>query len=230
MTACLRALLEGLADSEYREFSSRLLPGVENILGVRLDQLRKLARSLARLDNWSEWLATASDASMEEIMLQGMSIGYAKAPPADILAYTAAFVPKITNWSVNDSFCSSLKLARKHQALFWDFLQPYCHSPKEFPCRFGLIMLLDHFLNNEYIQPVLDLLRDFSNPAYYAQMGAAWLLSGCYVFSRDKTLALLRENTLDDVTYRMALQKCIESRRVSPEDKAMLRSMKRQAT
>ena len=100
----IKAELVRLAEPEYAVFSRRLLPGTENVLGVRLPLLRRLARRIAKGD-WAAYLDTAGDGSFEEVMLQGMVIGAICAPPQEVLARTAAFVPKIDNWSVCDSFC-----------------------------------------------------------------------------------------------------------------------------
>lgn len=140
----IRTRLIALADEEYRQFHSKLVPGADNILGVRLPRLRELAKQLAKGD-WRGYLATAPADYYEEVMLQGLVIGYAKADIDELLHYVTAFVPKITNWGICDSFCSSLKLTKKHKAQVWDFLQPYLQSRQEFELRFGIVMLLDFY-------------------------------------------------------------------------------------
>ena len=137
----LEARLKALAEPDYQAFASRLLPGVDNLLGVRIPVLRKLARQLARED-WRAALAAMGNGSFEEIMLQGLILGYAKGSPADILPHVAAFVPKIDNWSICDSFCSGLKLAAAYPEPVWDFLQPYLDSDRAFSVRFAVVMLL----------------------------------------------------------------------------------------
>ena len=117
----LQARLRALAEPDYQAFASRLLPGVDNLLGVRIPNLRKLARQLARED-WRAALTAMGDGSFEEVLLQGLLIGCAKGTPAEILPHVAAFVPKIDNWSICDSFCSSLKLAASYPEPIWDFL------------------------------------------------------------------------------------------------------------
>ena len=109
----IKEQLSLLAEPAYRDFSSSLLPVTEHILGVRLPALRKLAK-----ENWLENLARCTQDSFEEIMLQGFIIGYAKAPLPDILEQIAAFLPKINNWSVCDSFCITLKAAGENPASY----------------------------------------------------------------------------------------------------------------
>ena len=112
MNSELRARLESLADPGYRAFSARLLPVGTPLLGVRLPALRRIARELSRGD-WRAYLDGAADGSFEEILLQGMVIGYAEMDMGERQHRTAAFVPKISNWSVCDSFCAGLKAVRE---------------------------------------------------------------------------------------------------------------------
>lgn len=93
--------------------------------------------------------------------------------------------------------------------------------------RFAAVALMDFFLNDEYIDRVLEIYRRISLDAYYVKMGVAWALSVCYVKYPEKTLALLKEGALDPWTHNKAIQKCRESFRVSKEDKEMLKELKR---
>ena len=154
------------------------------------------------------------------------------------------------NWSVCDSVCSGLKLVEKYPEKTWDFLQPYLKSGEEFPCRVGLIMLLNHFVKlgedkkkitrkrlvtmadlqgqeetGGYLEPILQALdREFTE-GYYAQMAAAWLLAELFVTYPVRTLRGLRELHLDAFTRKKAVQKIRESRIPDKEVKAYLREM-----
>ena len=222
----IKAELVRLAEPEYAVFSRRLLPGTENVLGVRLPLLRRLARRIAKGD-WAAYLDTAGDGSFEEVMLQGMVIGAICAPPQEVLARTAAFVPKIDNWSVCDSFCSGLKLARTHPEPVWEFLQPYFEDPRPFAVRFAVVMLLFYYIDAQHLPRVLALLEEVHSDEYYVKMAVAWAVSMCYVQFPEKTMAYLRNNTLDDFTYNKSLQKITESLCVDSETKKTIRAMKR---
>lgn len=226
MNKIIRERILTLADEEYRQFHSGLIPDADNILGVRLPKLRKLAQELAK-GNWRDYLSMAQDEYYEEIMLQGLVIGYAKADIEEILGYVAAFVPKISNWGVCDSFCNSLKITQKHMTRVWEFLQPYLKSHEEFELRFGVVMLLSFYIVDEYIDRVLPLLDGAKHEGYYVKMAVAWAISICFVKYPEKTIAYLKDNTLDDFTYNKALQKITESLRVDKATKNLIRSMKR---
>lgn len=227
MDHAIRERLLALAEPQFQTFSSRLLPGTENVLGVRLPKLRKLAGEIAKGD-WRTFLAQARDDSFEEIMLQGMVIGYAQTELPELLRYIADFVPKIDNWSVCDSFCSGLKLAREAPEAVWVFLQPYLHSEQEFEARFGAVMLLFYYIDATHISNVLSLLDQIPAQGYYARMAVAWAVSICFVHFPAHTMGYLKTgNSLDDVTFNRALQKIIDSRCVDAEAKACVRRMKR---
>lgn len=226
MDKTVRERIFELADEGYRQFHSKLVPGTDNVLGVRLPKLRELAKELAKGD-WRGYIAVAQAAYYEEVMLQGLVIAYAKADIEEVLRYVAAFVPKINNWAVCDSFCTSLKITQRHRAQVWDFLQPYLGSQKEFELRFGVVMLLGFYIADEYIDQVLALLDSAKHDGYYVKMAVAWALSVCFVKYPEKTMAYLQNSTIDDFTYNKALQKITESFRVDKETKILIRSMKR---
>lgn len=226
MEKTLRERILELADEEYRQFHSALVPGTDNILGVRLPKLRELAKELAKGD-WHDYISRAQDDYYEEIMLQGLVIGYVKTDIEEILHYVAAFVPKIKNWGVCDSFCNSLKVTKLHRSRVWEFLQPYLLSREEFELRFGIVMLLNFYIEDEYIDWVLPLLDGAKHEGYYVKMAVAWAISICFVKYPEKTMDYLKNNTLENFTYNKALQKITESFRVDKDTKALIRSMKR---
>lgn len=226
MNQTIRERIFDRAEEEYKKFQSSLIPGETRLLGVRMPYLRELAKEIAR-GNWREYLDNAQDEYYEEVMLQGLVIGYAKAAPEEILEYTAQFVPKITNWGVCDSFCTGLKLAKKHPEMVWKFLQPYLRSEKEFEIRFAVIMMLAHFVTDQYIDRVIATLGQVRHEGYYVKMGVAWAVSVCYVKYPSKTMAFLKSCDLDDFTFHKSLQKIVESYRVDEESKAVIRGMKR---
>lgn len=226
MNTWIKEQLELQREPDFQKFTAGLLPGVEHILGVRLPALRKMAKQLAKGD-WQTYLQAACDDSYEEIMLQGMVLGYAKGNLQEKEPFLRAFLPKIDNWSVCDSACSTLKLAKTQPAEFWDFLTEYLHSPKEYEVRFALVQMLDYYVNEEYLERVLEAVDHLDLKFYYVQMAQAWAISICYREFPERTLPFLKENHLDDFTHNKALQKITESLKVPKEAKAYIRTLKR---
>lgn len=222
----IREFLSEHAQKDYQEFNAGLVPGGKTMLGVRVPVIRKLAGRIAKED-WRGYLKSASDELFEEVMLQGLVIGYAKADIEDILPYAADFIPKIQDWAVNDCFCSTFKTAQKNRARVWEFLMRYKDVPEEFPQRVVAVMLMDHFLVEEYIDRVLAVWDSLKHEGYYRQMGVAWGIATAYAKFPEQTHAFLLDNHLDDFTYNKAIQKMTESYRITPEQKKSLRAMKR---
>lgn len=221
----IRQQLLDLAEEKYRVFNSSLTPGKDNILGVRMPLLRKLAKSILK-DDWRTFLENASDTYMEEVLLQGLVICGCDASPTDKLRLAESFIPKIDCWPVCDSFCTHLKLAETHKELVWDFIQPYLKSDKEYEIRFGVVMLL-HYISPEYAALAFEHFDRIKHPGYYARMAVAWVISSYYTAFPEITLAYLKNNKLDSFTYNKAIQKIIESLKVDKTTKEMLKAMKR---
>ncbi len=220
-----KLLLE--SEKDYKNFSASLIPNIDNVLGVRLPTLRKIAKDIYKNGEWKEFVNQQKCEFMEEVMLQGMVIGLIKAEPEKILEYVKNFVPKIDNWAVCDSFCNSLKFTNQNKELVWNFLQPYFKSQKEYDLRFGYVMLLSYFIDEVYIDKVLKLIDNFKDERYYAKMSVAWALSICYIKFPQKTHEYLKKSHLDDWTFNKSIQKVCESFRVEKDIKTMLKCMKR---
>lgn len=214
------------ADEKYRNFASGLLPGTQAILGVRLPDLRALAKKIAHEGDWRESLRELSDDTFEEIMLQGFVIGYARCSIEEKLELVRGFVPKIDNWSVCDSFCTSLKFVKSEKERVFSFLQPYLASDREFEQRFGCVMLLDYYIDDDWLPRTVAALLQVPARAYYAKMAAAWALAECYLHDPERLLPILSGNTLDPEVQQKALQKITESRTISPEERARIRALK----
>ena len=145
----------------------------------------------------------------------------------EVLSIIKNFVPKIDNWAVCDIFCSGLKIVNKNKETVWNFIQKYLKSKKEFELRFAIVMMLDYFICEKYIDRVLTILDNIKHEAYYVKMAVAWTISVAFVKFKDKTMKYLKKNNLDDWTYNKALQKICESLRVSKETKKIIKAMKR---
>ena len=221
-----KQLLEN-ADNKYKTFSSSLIPNIDNVLGVRLPTLRKIAKEIYKNNQWKEFLNQNSLKYMEEIMLQGMVIGLLDLPISECLKYVENFVPKINNWSVCDSFCCGLKFVEKNKNAVWSCIQPYFTSENEFEIRFAFVILLNFFIVENYVDNCIKLIDEFKNDKYYAQMAVAWCLSICYIKFPEKTLEYLKKSNLDNWTFNKSIQKICESLRVDKDTKNMLKYLRR---
>lgn len=222
----LRDKLFELSDDKFKTFHSRLCPNTDNIIGVRLPLLRQIAKEIAKGD-WRNFLSNSKEEYYEEILINGLVIAYAKCDVEERLNYIESFVPKIDNWAICDSFCNTLKFVNKNKEIMWEFIQPYLKSYNEFEIRFAVVIILNYYITEDYIDLVLKTLDNIKHDGYYVKMAVAWAISMCFVKFEEKTMAYLKDNSLDDFTYNKSLQKICESLRVDKNTKELIKSMKR---
>ncbi len=247
----IREQLTAMSESGYRKFSSGLIPGVKNMLGIRLPELRKLAKQIAKSD-WKRAIAEG-DIYFEERMLRGMVLSYASGDMDEMLPYITAFIPMVDNWSICDSVFMGMNIFQKDRERTWDYIQPYLQSDREFEVRVALIIMMQHLLkcdakghkisrlrqvvlsdmenkNEEaglYVDKILKSIdRDYPQ-GYYASMAASWLIAEAFCTYPYHAMCLIEKNHLDDVTYNKALQKIIESKIPTDEVKGFLKGRKR---
>ena len=222
----LRDKLFELSDDKFKTFHSRLCPNTDNIIGVRLPLLRQLAKEIAKGD-WRNFLSNSKEEYYEEILINGLVIAYAKCDVEERLNYIESFVPKIDNWAICDSFCNTLKFVNKNKEIMLEFIQPYLRSYNEFEIRFAVVIILNYYITEDYINLVLKTLDNIKHDGYYVKMAVAWAISMCFIKFEEKTMAYLKDNSLDDFTYNKSLQKICESLRIDKNTKELIKSMKR---
>ena len=223
----IREKLFELADEKYKQFHSGLCPGVDNIIGVRVPILRNYTKELLKENKLSKLINEIDDKYYEEVMLKGMLIGLAKKEnPDTILNYIREFIPKIDNWAVCDVFCAGLKITNKYKKEMWEFIQYYLKAEKEFEIRFGIVMILDYYIDEDYLYKDFKIFDSITSKDYYVQMAVAWAISICLIKFYSETIEYLRKCKLDTFTFNKALQKAIESYRISDEQKEFLKNMK----
>ena len=224
--------LKTLSYEAYKEFNDRILnaPSMPT-LGIRIPKLRELAKEAAK-EPEGGWLDEmlrdhGSCVYQEEHMLFGMASGYRKASREEHAAMLDIWVPGVLSWADCDCSTSTYKWMEKDPEFWFSYLEKWLNSSREFELRFGVIALMDHFLNDRYIDEVLRRYADIRSEDYYVRMGIAWGVATAYVKYPEKVLGLLKEKKLDIWTHNKAIQKCRESRRVSAQDKEMLNALKR---
>ena len=223
----LFAILSSMADEKYRLFSCKLLPDAvrKTVIGVRLPQLRTLAKNMVKNGAYAIVLNSSIGSTMEEKMVYGMLIGYAPLTDEQKFEYLLKFVPKIDCWSVCDCVCVSLKFKDKKK--LWAFLlKNYAKSTAEFELRFVLVMALNHFFEEKYLEDVLRLFENISSPAYYVVMAQAWLLSMLYVKFPQSVLDFLTSHNVSTIVYAKTLQKILESRQISQIQREEIKNLR----
>lgn len=226
ITEWARQELQNSADETYREFHKSLVPGLKGMIGVRIPKLRDIAKKISK-DDYQDFAEHANCDVYEELMIRGMMIGYGKLTNEERRNELEKFVPKINNWAICDSCCTTYKFMKKEQEEWFSFIRHYLDSGNEFEIRFAVVCMLDFFVNEQFIDMILDDFTKINHEGYYVKMAVAWAISVCYVKFPEKTETVLSENLLDDFTHNKSIQKIRESYRVSREEKERLKKWKR---
>ena len=188
--------------------------------GISIPELRKFARQIAK-EGYKEFLEQNDYSSFELKLLHAFVIGYIKEDINILLKYFEDFIPQVDDWAVNDSLCQNFKISRKYPEVVWNFFMKYKKSKKEFESRIVSVVLLSHYLNDEYVDRVIDVLDSLNADDYYSQMGIAWALATIMGFYPEKCLNYLKSKNchLNEQTRKKTLQKIRESLRVTDEMK-----------
>lgn len=231
MTEEIRKILLEAADVKYRDFNQSLVPGNgAPIIGVRMPQLRKIAKKTAKEAGrkYIEEISSRESAEQvchEELLLHGMVIGYLKCDMDERKELLDEFIPRIDNWAVCDSCCTTYKFMKEDREEWFAYLLKYIDSGEEYEIRFAVVCFLNYFLDEEFIDRVMEILGELRHDGYYVKMAVAWALSYCYIKFPEKTWELLAGGRLDNFTHQKSIRKIKESYQVSKEEKERLNAL-----
>ena len=219
----LKKELISLSDEKYQKFSSSLTPNIDNILGVRLPILRKIAKRISK-ENYQIFFKENDDEYMELTMLEGMVIG--------LLSYQEQkkhiekFILKINNWAVCDSFCASLKTYKTKKEDLKKLIEKLYLSKEEYLSRTAYVLALNYLIDED-LDYVLEKIEQFNNELYYAKMAAAWCFSICIINHYDKVLEKINKLKIHPWVFKKGLTKAIESLKLTKEQKEKLRQIRK---
>ncbi|MBQ8703676.1 MAG: DNA alkylation repair protein [Bacteroidales bacterium] len=211
-----------LRDKQYADYQRRLLPTLppESIIGVRTPALRTLAKKLAKDPGIEEFLAALPHTTFEENQLHAFIISLER-DFSRCLQMVEAFLPHIDNWATCDQL--SPTCFTKHHADLLPHIRRWMASQHEYTVRFGIGMLLRHFLDADFTPEHLQWVVTIRRDEYYIQMMQAWYLATALAKQWDATLPLIP--TLPTPLRRMTIRKACESFRISDENKKLLRNI-----
>lgn len=213
-----------------RSFSVSLHPGVDNVLGLRVPDVRDLARRIVKSRTWEAYLSSAGTHYMEERMLHGLVLSLIPTPDVEeYLHRVSRFATIINSWSVCDVFDFSGRrhFVARNADRIWSFLCRMMESEREYEVRFGVVMSMQYFIDENHILSLLDRYASIRHEGYYAQMGVAWAVAECFIKQPDVTLPVFGDGRLPNSTHNKAIQKICESLRVNKATKQMLKNLKR---
>ena len=219
--------LFSLQDTEYAAFQGRLIPSIvyKTIIGVRVPQLRKLAKKLLGSDEAQKFLGTLPHAYYDENMLHSLLISEIKEFDECIRALDV-FLPFVDNWAVCDIL--SPKAFKKNLNLLLPKIRQWAASSHVYTCRFGIEMLMTHFLDENFDSKYLEIPAQIHSDEYYINMMIAWFFATALAKQWDSALPYLETKKLDVWVHNKTIQKARESYRITAEQKLYLKSLKQQ--
>ena len=218
--------LFALQDVAYADFQAKLTPNIprERFIGVRVPEARKLAKRLAQEPEAAIFLRDLPHTYYDENILHSLLLSEMKDYDACIAAVDA-FLPYVDNWAVCDIL--SPKIFKKHKTALLEKIKEWSASKKTYTCRFGIEMLLSHFLDEDFRPAYLEIPASVHREEYYVRMMTAWFFATALAKQWDATIDYLEDRRLDTWTHNKTIQKARESKRITPKQKEYLKTLKR---
>ena len=218
--------LFALRDEKYKAFHSKLIPTIDpqTIIGVRTPELRKLAKQIEQEPETQEFLHTLPHRYYEENNLHDFLLERIKDYPT-FLAELNAFLPYIDNWATCDGLRP--KCVKKHLPEFLQEIRGWMHAERTYTVRFGINMLMSFYLDDAFQEEYLSWVAQVQSEEYYVQMMQAWYFATALAKQWDSTILYLQNDQLGTWIHNKTIQKAVESRRISTQQKQLLRTLKR---
>lgn len=215
-----------LSDEKNADFSAKLTPGIdrEKFLGVRIPASRKLAKEIIKENEHKDFLNSLPHKYYDENILHSILISEIK-DYDECIKYVDEFLPYVNNWAVCDTM-SPKAFKNKHERLMNDILR-WVDSDQTYTIRFGLKMLMAHFLGNDFKNEYLKIPAKIKSDEYYINMMIAWFYATALAKQWDNTIVFIENGVLDKWVHNKAIQKARESYRITAEQKEYLKSMKK---
>lgn len=216
--------LYSLKDEKYKNFHSKLILK-NNLIGIRTPILKKIAKEISKYD-YKNFIKFSTNNTYEEITIKALLIGYLKDYNETIYELDN-ILTDIDNWATCDLMCSNLKIFAKNKDKGFKYIKSLIKGNEEWKIRVGLVLLLNYYIDDEYIDKIFILVNNINCEQYYVKMAISWLLSICYIKYPQKSTCFLKNNTLSDWVHNKTIQKIKESNRVSYNKKIAIDKLKR---
>ncbi len=221
----LKDRLLKVKDEKYKEFQTKLVPNIskDTILGIRTPDLRRIAKELFVSKEYKSFLNELPHKYYEENLIHFFVISMIK-DFDECIKETEKFLPYVDCWPVSDQ--ATPKVFKKHHDKLLSYIKKWIKSKHIYTSRFGIRMLMNEYLGDDFKPEYLKLVASIKSDDYYLKMMVAWYFATALAKRYDETIAYFEEHKLDDWIHKKAIQKAIESYRVSNEHKEYLRKLK----
>ena len=216
------------SDPAYKAFQEKLVPTIEqsSVLGLRAPLALAIAKKYAHTDLGEAFLCTLPHKFYDENIVHAFMLGLRCDSAEKSKAEIIRFLPFVDNWAVCDGLCSHLKTFFKDRDKHYDFVLECARSQSAYTCRFGLVCLLNYYIDQAHIDDILKICKSIQSEEYYVKMAVAWLLSFCLIKEYDDTIPLIESKALSTWVHNKSIQKARESRQLSHAKKDFLKSLK----
>ena len=213
-------------DLEYRDFNSKLIPNIdkERIIGVRVPVIRRIANDIKDNDYTSKFLNDLPHKYHEENILHGILLSIKYMDIDVLLSKLDVFLEYVDNWSVTDII--NPKIFKRYPDRVYEYIKMWVNSDSVYKVRFGVVALLQFYLDDNYDIEVLELVRNIKINDYYVNMAIAWFYSFALIKRYDDTIKYFETKILDKWIHNKSIQKAIDSYRISNDRKEYLRGLK----
>lgn len=217
-----------LQDTGYRDMQVTIIPTVneDSVIGVRTPALRQLAKELSKREDISSFLGELPHKYFEENQLHAFILSGMK-DAGNCIRLVDAFLPYVDNWATCDQM--SPKVFRKNKDLLLEYVEKWMKSDLTYVKRFAIGMLMEHFLDEDFKTSYLTKVSKIRSDEYYVNMMTAWYFATALAKQYEAALPYIEGQKLDKWTHNKAIQKAVESYRITPEQKEYLKTLKRKA-
>ncbi len=221
----IREELKLQQDMKYRDLQIRIIPTVkpETVIGVRTPELRKMAKKFGTSEEIGIFLDHLPHPFFEENQLHAFIVSGMKDYEECIQALKR-FLPYVDNWATCDQM--SPRVFRKHRTELLREIRKWIGSPEPYTIRFGIGMLMEHYLDENFDPAYPEAVASLRSEEYYVRMMIAWYFATALAKQYEAVLPYIENQRLDEWTHNKAIQKAVESFRITPEQKEYLKTLR----
>ena len=221
----IKDILMKVQDDKYKEFQAKLVPNIpfENIIGIRTPEMRKIAKEVFESKDRDLFLNDLPHKYYEENLIHFFVISMIK-DLDETIKRVEEFLPYVDCWPVSDQ--ATPKSFKKNHDELLPYIKKWIKSKHVYTARFGIRMLMNEYLGDDFKKEYLDLVASVKGENYYLKMMVAWYFATALAKRYDETVPYFEKHVLSEWTHKKAIQKAIESYRVTDEHKEYLRNLK----
>ncbi len=214
-----------IKDNKYKEFQLKLVPNInkDSILGIRTPEMRKIAKEVYKSEDKNKFLDSLPHKYYEENLIHFFVISLIK-DFDECIKRVEEFLPYVDCWPVSDQ--ATPKSFKKNHKKLLPYIKKWIKSKHVYTARFGIRMLMNEYLGDDFKEEYLKLIASIKTNDYYLKMMIAWYFATALAKRYNETIPYLENNSLDEWVHKKTIQKAIESYRVSEEHKKYLSTLK----